>query len=383
MSEHGPEAFFDEHGTTEVFPPDRPPSGNGNGQSAARILPGTDYADMSTVSSKRWLVHHLLAVGEVSVLYGEPGSGKSVLAQDIGLHVAAGRPWFGRAVRQSAVLYVALERGAVVARRALAFGIEHDMVTERLPFRMVRGPLDFRDPKVAAEIVASLTDLARRYRCDAGLLIVDTVSRALCGGDENSPKDMGALIANLSRIQGEIDIHLMLTHHTPAEKERMRGHGALLGAVDITTHVTKSATGRQAEVIKSSDHEEGQRVAFLLKSVTVGTDEQGDPITAPVVVEANVGVAPAKKAKLSAAAKVAINALQEATDDFGVIPPANSHIPPMTKAVTMDQWRSYAYRLGISGSPQPRARQQAFNRAMKDLRAAHLIGIWEPHAWLA
>ena len=102
------------------------------------------------------------------------GVGKSVLAQDIGLHVAAGLPWFGRAVKQSAVLYVALERAAVVARRALAFGIEHDMVAERLPFRMVRGPLDFRDPNVATEIVATLADLARRYRCDAGLLIVDT-----------------------------------------------------------------------------------------------------------------------------------------------------------------------------------------------------------------
>ena len=56
-----------------------------------RILPGTDFADMSTVSRKQWLVHHLLAVGELSVFYGEPGSGKSVLAQDIGLHVAAGR----------------------------------------------------------------------------------------------------------------------------------------------------------------------------------------------------------------------------------------------------------------------------------------------------
>ena len=111
------------------------------------------------------------------------------------------------------------------------------------------------------------------------------MSRALCGGDENSPKDMGALIANLGRIQSAIDIHLPLTHHQPAEKERMRGHGALLGAVDTTVHVTKSSAGRLAEVVKSSDHEEGQRLAFFLKSVTIGTDEQGDPITAPVVVE--------------------------------------------------------------------------------------------------
>lgn len=359
------------------------PRHEGRTNGKARILPGVDYADMSTVSAKRWLVHHLLAVGELSAFYGEPGSGKSVLAEDIALHLAAGLVWFGREVRQSAVLYVALERAAVVARRALAFGIEHDMVAERLPFRMVRGPLDFRDTNVAAAVVGSLTDLARRYDCDAGLLIVDTVSRALCGGDENSPKDMGALIANLGRIQGRVELHLLLTHHQPAEKERMRGHGALLGAVDTTVHVTKSATARLAEVVKSSDHEEGQRIAFSLKSVTIGQDEHGDPITAPVVVEQAVPFAPAKKAALSPAAKVSINALQEAIDDHGVIPPACSHIPPMTKAVTMDHWRNYAYRFGISGSEEPRARQQAFDRAMKTLQAAKAIGIWEPHAWIA
>ena len=68
--------------------------------------------------------------------------------------------------------------------------------------------------------------------------------------------------------------------------------------------------------MKSSDHEEGQRIAFSLKSVTIGQDEHGDPITAPVVVEQAVPFAPAKKAALSPAAKVSINALQEAIDDL-------------------------------------------------------------------
>jgi hypothetical protein len=346
-------------------------------------LPRTDFCEMGTNSKKRWLVHHLLAVGETSVFYGEPGSGKSVLAEDIGLHIAADMKWHGRIVKQAAVLYVALERANVVARRALAFAKEHNLEQARLPFTMVRGPLDFRDARVAAPIIATITDLARRYDCEAGLIIVDTVSRALCGGDENGPKDMGALIANLAAVQSGVDVHLLLTHHQPAEKERMRGHGALLGAVDTTIHVTKSATSRLAEVVKSSDHEEGQRIAFSLNGVTIGEDEHGDPITAPVVVEATAGVSPKKKAELSAAAKVAINALQEAIDDLGVIPPASSHIPPKTKAATMDQWRSYAYRLGISGSEGPRARQQAFDRAMRTLQTAKAIGIWEPHAWIA
>jgi hypothetical protein len=351
---------------------------------AASILPGTDYADMSTVSAKRWLVHHLLAIGEVSVPYGEPGSGKSVLAEDIGLHVAAGMDWHDRTVKQSAVLYVALERAGVVARRALAFAKEHNLEQARLPFTMVRGPLDFRDPNVARLIVATVADLAERYGCEAGLVIIDTVSRALCGGDENSPKDMGQLIANLGRIQGAIDIHLLLTHHQPAEKERMRGHGALLGAVDTTIHVTKSATGRLAEVVKSSDFEEDQRIAFTLKAVTIGRDEYGDPITAPVVVGQTVQPQQqAKKVKLSSGARTALNALQEAIGEMGAVPPASNHIPSATRAVTIEQWREYAYRRGISSSTEPRARRLAFERATIALAAAKFIGVWEPHVWIA
>jgi hypothetical protein len=372
-----PEQYLDEHGTVEHYGP------NGNGQDRSEGLPYTDFCDMDTVSKKHWLVHHLLAVGETSVFYGEPGSGKSVLAEDIGLHIAAGLDWHGRPVRQAAVLYVALERANVVARRALAFGKEHKLERARLPFTMVREPLDFRALNVAELIVATITDLVKRYGCEAGLIIVDTVSRALFGGDENSPKDMGQLIANLGQIQGDVEVHLLLIHHQPQEKERMRGHGALLAAVDTTIHVTENATGRLAEVVKSSDHEEGQRIAFGLKSVTVDHDEHGDPVAAPVAIEQELPVGQSKKAKLSASSKVALNALCYAILEVGAEPPASNHIPPRTKAVTVEQWRIYAYRLGISQSEEPRARQQAFDRASKALLAANAIGIWEPHVWTA
>jgi len=61
---------------------------------------------MGAASAKRWLVHTSWRSAS-STLYGEPGSGKSVLAGDIGLHVAAGMAWHDRKVRRSAVLCVA------------------------------------------------------------------------------------------------------------------------------------------------------------------------------------------------------------------------------------------------------------------------------------
>ena len=253
--------WFVAGGTAEAFNAlvDQAPDWTDNGTQASdetpqhngRILRGTEFADLSTSSRKVWLVHHLLAIGEISVWYGEPGSGKSVGIEDLGLHVAVGRVWHGRQVKQCAVLYVALERANVVQRRAIAWGLEHGLSREQLPFKVIRGPLDFRDPQVAADIVATLEDLARRHGCEAGLIIVDTVSRALCGGDENCPKDMGALIANIGRIQSAIGVHIALTHHQPVDgKERMRGHGALLGAVDTTIHVVNKDGTRLAEVVK-------------------------------------------------------------------------------------------------------------------------------------
>src|SRR5262245_32458376 len=107
------------------------------------VLPVTDFSAMQTASAKTWTVHHLLGVGECSVWFGEPGCGKSALIEDVGLHVAAGRLWHGRKVKQGAVLFVALERAAVVIRRAIAFGKEHGLSDEALPFAVLRGPLDF------------------------------------------------------------------------------------------------------------------------------------------------------------------------------------------------------------------------------------------------
>ena len=215
------------------------------------------------------------------------------------------------------------------------------------------------------------------------LIVVDTVSRALCGGDENSPRDMGLLVAAMSRIQGA-GAHLALTHHQPAEKERMRGHGALLGAVDTTVHVFKSGAIRLAEVVKSSDHEEGQSIAFSLNSITIGQDEHGDPITAPLVVKAEVtGTLRKPSLKLKGAAKIAFLALREAIDDIGEVPPASSHIPTNIKTTTIPHWRDYAYRMGVSSTDNVDARKKAFARACEKIIAENFIAIWEPHVWIA
>jgi hypothetical protein len=58
------------------------------------------YKDIDPAPRKDWLVHNFLGAGELSCVFGAPGSGKSTLMNDLAGHIAAGLAWFGRGGHQ-------------------------------------------------------------------------------------------------------------------------------------------------------------------------------------------------------------------------------------------------------------------------------------------
>jgi hypothetical protein len=239
------------------------------------------YSELSEDDKKLWLVHGLLGQGEASAVYGQPGCGKSVLVEDMALHIAAGRDWFGRPGHRGAVVYVALERKKLIERRARAFRKKHGL--DDLPFAIVGGVYDFRIPATATWLAELCAQVARLTGEKVVLIVIDTLSRALAGGDENSPKDMGAIVTSTALLQEATGGHVLWIHHMPHDGDRMRGHGALLGAMDTTLHVCKSGASRSATVVKANDSEEGESIAFDLESIQIGEDGT----TAPVVRSVN------------------------------------------------------------------------------------------------
>jgi RecA-family ATPase len=67
--------------------------------------------------------------------------------------------------------------------------------------------------------------------CGARLIVLDTLSRLMAGGDENSPGDMGAFIVNVTRLRHETKAHVAIVHHgTKASNGTTpRGHSSLTG----------------------------------------------------------------------------------------------------------------------------------------------------------
>jgi hypothetical protein len=346
----------------------------------AKPLPLTLYDELGREARKTMLVERLLGAGEASSMYGEPGSGKSVLAEDLGLHIAAKRPWFGRTVLPGAVLYLALERAALVKRRAIAFRIHTGLLG--LPFAIFGGELDFRDAQSAATIVATAKTLEDKAAQPLRLVILDTISRSLCGGDENSSKDMGNTVRTISRILELTQAHVLTVHHSPVGSgERQRGHSSLKGALDTTILVEQSGTVRAARVTKANDSAEDEAVCFALESVEIDRDEAGNVTAAPIVIAAqsNAQSRPVPTRKLSDKQRLALDALARCCADRGQPAPPHFALPGSIMCVPTSAWRDELFAAGVlerSGNPR-----EEFKRLKLGLQARHLTAEREDLAW--
>ncbi|SFK83414.1 helicase RepA family protein [Methylocapsa palsarum] len=328
-----------------------------------------------------YLVKGLVPRVGLTVIWGPPKCGKSFLTFDLMMHIALGWEYRGRRVRQGAVVYCALEGAEGFRARVEAFRQTHlAESTEPVAFSLIASPMGLvaDHPALIAAIRHALGHVP------PAAVVIDTLNRSLAGS-ENDDRDMAAYVQAADVIRNAFTCAVIIVHHCGHDATRPRGHSSLMGAVDAQLSVKRDAADNIIATVElMKDGEQGHEIVSRLETIEVGIDSDGDPISSCIIVPVDGG-SRAKKApgpKLTKGARIALSALHEAIAERAVIPPASNHIPPNVKAVTVSQWREYAYRKGIASSDEPRARQVAFQRAHETLLAAKLVGVWEPHAWI-
>ncbi len=355
------------------------------------------WRDIDLQQRPTGIIKGLLGESEMSVIFGESGCGKSFLALELALHVALGWEWRGHRVQQRTVVYVAAEGGGGMKKRVVAFREHYELsATEMVPLLLIPSSVDLRNPDadtdpLMAEIRAEMAKLrlAGEDLPPVGLSVIDTLSRALAGGNENGPDDMGALVRNVDRIRGEMETHVALVHHTGKEIGKgARGHSLLRAAADTEIEVRRDeASGTvTATVTKQKDGETGAEFAFRLDQVRLGQDEDGDVLTSCVCHHLDGEEVPVRaeksKLRLTPAAKVVLEMLKKAVEAEGRELPASNHTPRGVLGVPVEVWRAYAYQGAISDGGTQGARQKAFKRATDALQAAGAVGVWGEWAWL-
>lgn len=345
------------------------------------------FRDFEAVMSKTWLIKDMIGAGELSFVYGAPGSGKSALVADLAAHVAAGKDWHGQRVEQGAVLYIAAERGAVVERRYVAWRQHHGI--DDIPLALMTGHFDLWSKQDDIQsIISTLPDIRRALRGPVKWIIIDTVSRVMPGADENSGKDVGQFLANLERLREASGAHVTCVHHVPhGDQSRMRGSGVLLGAADATFSVEhdQETGARTLKSRKVSDGRDDLSFAFVMRPVTIFVDPRtGEETTAPVVVEedARGHGGTGSNVPLTNAEEIAKRVLQNLIIDAGREPPPAFGLPKSTLAVSEDDWRNACYARKITESELANTRRKNFARAADGLQRKGLIGVREGFVWL-
>ena len=73
------------------------------------------------LDAETWLIEDLLLTEEISLIHGPTNAGKTFLALDLNLTVAAGGEWFGHKVTPGRVVYLAAEGGRRIDKRIAAW----------------------------------------------------------------------------------------------------------------------------------------------------------------------------------------------------------------------------------------------------------------------
>lgn len=237
-------------------------------------------ADEALADSAAPLIKGLLDQGAMTVLYGDSNVGKTFVAMDLAYHVGAGLEYAGMKTAKGLVVYVAAEGGRGARKRAAALRLKYG--ARPVGFKLLASAIDLRRPDADIKpLVAAL----RGFGEPILLIVIDTLSRALAGGDENSSVDMGNVVRHFDVLRAATGAHVMIVHHTGKERAKgARGHSLLRAATDTEIEVAEGSI----EVTKQRDLERSWSSGFGLQVQVLGVDADGDPVTSCTVALGDV-----------------------------------------------------------------------------------------------
>jgi len=214
------------------------------------------YADNTPIE---FIVDGLIPVPSLSIVYGGPGTLKSMLLADLAVCVAAGTLWLQRLdgddgtpgtsfrTKQSPVLWLDFDNGAKRTRqRMAALGRGHEQ-PGNLPLHYLSMPM----PWLEANDRSMMIDVAKYVKHHGyRMLIVDNLGLVNGGTDENS-SEMAQVMGLLRWLSEEAGCAVIVVHHqrkssggsssdVGARKgDSLRGHSTIEASLDMALLVER------------------------------------------------------------------------------------------------------------------------------------------------
>lgn len=342
-----------------------------------------------------WFVEDIVPMGEITLVFGDSGSGKSFDMFDMAMAGARGIKWNERNVEPGLVVYVAAEAGKGFAKRKIAYALQHKLEgSEPFPFVLLtKRPDFFHDDADAISLIEEITAICRSYTHRLVCIVLDTLSALAPGMNENASSDVSMVRKRLVMLQDKFPASICLIHHKPKNGATPRGHGSLTADFETTIEFEtlldkKTEHGRtihRGTVRKQREGKSGISWEFTLPVIEVGKNKWGNPETSCVVAPYTLGAsAPKVGFHATATEKLFLRALYDALVDHGQEPPVG--LPKsITRVVEQRHVRPLMRERMImphedSSNADGRFRT-AFSRAGSKLRDGGVIGVQGNLLW--
>ncbi len=310
------------------------------------------------------LIDGLLDREAMSVWYGESNSGKTFVVLDAAFHVAAGRPWATMQTRKGVVVYVAAEGGGGIRKRFRAIR-ERYTDAGAAPLYLIPCPVDLLHPAADLKPLAAVVKGIEAKAGKVELVVIDTLSRAMPGGDGNSPKDMTSFVNNLDLLRRALKAHVAVVHHTGKDKLRgARGHSSLRAATDTEIEIGN----RKLEVTKQRDMDGDLCIGFALRPMRLGASKAGREITSCTVEMCRPGEAAATPIVLQPALQDFLEEIESELLERCQGDTAAVYRTPFTTALAIECGAKIAPADARAHPPESKAMRDHINRMMREMR---------------
>ncbi len=113
------------------------------------------------------------------------------------------------------------------------------------------------------------------------LIVLETMAASGLLQDENDNSEASRAMANLAQISRAMNAFVLTSHHPAKSGNGSRGASAIPSSADYVIEITRyeRAAVREVELTKARDAEQRKLGSFSLVPVTLGEDEDGEPIT--------------------------------------------------------------------------------------------------------
>ncbi len=208
------------------------------------IYPVLGINEIMTRKPPTFLVDQHVPDISMGFLYSEPGVGKSFCAMDLGLTIAHSlADWQGFQVKSpdnAAVIYLASEGSFDLRNRIMAWHKARGVGQLTKRFLVIEATINFMQVDDVNRLLRTINAVAKGQNVKPALVVIDTVSRAMPGADENTQRDMTLFVKATDAVRDAFRCAVLGVHHANKGSGDMRGSTVLRGAGDFVMRLERA-----------------------------------------------------------------------------------------------------------------------------------------------